>query len=579
MGPTTPRADGDRPGEDSPHRSVGSAASDVLGSAAVALTGVEASSSARVVLAQILTATLLGFTRTSSVRDALPDTAPGSAEEALAVLAGIDHLRSSLAAMEVAWQVAAEQRIRRADAQRGVPASAQGKGANDEIALARRISPAASSFSLASARRLVQHMPGTVDALWEGALTTRQASTVADALSTASPATCSRIDEIIRSAPGTLHGKGHRRLRSDIEEMVQRFEPGTSRARAERAARQRHVTLTPLADGMARITAILRGIDAVGMMQSLQSGAEALRAAGEKTSVPALEADLLIDAVLHRDHAGDPPPAGEERPEQPGSETGTTAAAPARPVAPAAPADRSGPRPRRPRTTPGLDVGVVITDAALLGREDDAEVAHLAGYGIIPAHIVRDTMLGRPPGHLRHGEDDHPDERVSAVFRRLYTAPRPGDLVAMESRARAFPAGLARMIRWRDSTCRTPWCNARIRQSDHVVPHHRGGPTSYANGLGLCVRCNLLKERGTWVLAPRSREQVATGEPGAGSGQTPTTPATPPAAWSWTSPHGAQGLSWTPPMLAPPAVPAADADPRIHPSVEPDPPPQDVPPA
>src|SRR5699024_4058705 len=112
-----------------------------------------------VILAQFLSATLAAFTGTRSVRDPLPDTAPGSPEEALAVLAGIDHLRSSLSAMDAAWQVAAEQRIRHDDARRGMPASRQGAGAAGEIALARRVSSVASSFSLASARRLVQTCP------------------------------------------------------------------------------------------------------------------------------------------------------------------------------------------------------------------------------------------------------------------------------------------------------------------------------------------------------------------------------------------------------------------------------------
>src|SRR5699024_12065634 len=68
-----------------------------------------------------------------------------------------------------------------------------------------------------------------------------------------------------------------------------RLAPETSRDRAERAARERHVTMTPLADGMARVTAVLRGIDAVGMMKTLDAGARSLRAAGEKTSASALE--------------------------------------------------------------------------------------------------------------------------------------------------------------------------------------------------------------------------------------------------------------------------------------------------
>src|SRR5699024_7024129 len=134
MGSTTSQDDRDRPGDESRHPGDASSPADVLTSVASALTQIEASSAARVVLAQVLSATLAAFTGTRSVRDPLPDTAPGSPEEALAVLAGIDHLRSSLSAMDAAWQVAAEQRIRHDDARRGMPASRQGAGAAGEIA-------------------------------------------------------------------------------------------------------------------------------------------------------------------------------------------------------------------------------------------------------------------------------------------------------------------------------------------------------------------------------------------------------------------------------------------------------------
>ena len=176
---------------------------------------------------------------------------------------------------------------------------------------------------------------------------------------------------------------------------------------------------------------------------------------------------------------------------------------------------------------------------------------------------MRTTLLGQPPGSLRDREEDHPDEVVSAFYRRLYTHPRTGDLVGMESRSRAFPAGLARMLRWRDTTCRTPWCNATIRHHDHVIPHHRGGPTSFANGQGLCIRCNLLKELGLWILAPLTgtapaRDIDTTGttdaEPttrAASRPPVPPDPGTPPRAWSWTSPHGATGVSPTPPLITP----------------------------
>ncbi|ATG52786.1 HNH endonuclease [Brachybacterium vulturis] len=539
-----PMRSGDHPGEDAPRQGVAAPSGDVLEDVLGRFGEIEAGPAARALVAQILAAALMSFTRTRAVRDPLPDTAPGSAEEALAVLAGIDHLRASLAAVDATWQVAAEERIRRDDAARGVPASQQGRGAGQEIALARRISPVASSFSQAKARRLVQNMPGAVDRLWSGAMTDQQASAISGALDGVGADTCRRIDDHLREHPEFLQGKGFKRLQSDIRDLVRKLEPETSRERAERAARARHVRMEPLEDGMARVTAVLRGIDAVGLMHSLRTRAESLRASGTKDSLSALEADLLVEDALrtaqHDEHSTGPDRTADD--------AGTT-------------------RPERPRLRPGLDVGIVITDTALLGREDDAEIAELEGYGTIPAHIVRDTLLGRSPGHVRSCEDEHPDEVVSAFYRRLYRSPRTSELVAMESRARAFPAGLARMIRWRDTTCRTPWCNAKIRHSDHVVPHHRGGPTSFANGQGLCARCNLLKEHGLWVLSPLSRSQTGSDGPdprtgtGAGrSGPAHPDPSVPPGAWIWSSPHGAVGTSPTPPLITPWPDPPPEED-------------------
>jgi hypothetical protein len=91
------------------------------------------------------------------------------------------------------------------------------------------------------------------------------------------------------------------------------------------------------------------------------------------------------------------------------------------------------------------------------------------------------------------------DEQGLVELRRLYAVPDTGSLVAMESRARAFPAGLAQFIRFRDDqTCRTPYCDAPIRHIDHAEPHARGGRTSAVNGRGSCERCNYVKEHPGW---------------------------------------------------------------------------------
>ncbi|MDP2774172.1 MAG: HNH endonuclease, partial [Nocardioides sp.] len=87
--------------------------------------------------------------------------------------------------------------------------------------------------------------------------------------------------------------------------------------------------------------------------------------------------------------------------------------------------------------------------------------------------------------------------------RRLYTDPDTGRLVAMDSRARHAPTGLADLIRRRDQDhCRTPWCGAPIRATDHVTESHAGGETVETNLQGLCEPCNLAKQAPGWAAYP-----------------------------------------------------------------------------
>lgn len=68
----------------------------------------------------------------------------------------------------------------------------------------------------------------------------------------------------------------------------------------------------------------------------------------------------------------------------------------------------------------------------------------------------------------------------------------------MEQTSRTFDGLLRDLIRLRDQTCRTPYCDAPIRHIDHVTTHADGGPTSYDNAQGLCQTCNYAKEHPAW---------------------------------------------------------------------------------
>ncbi|HJT93499.1 MAG TPA: HNH endonuclease signature motif containing protein, partial [Mycobacterium sp.] len=127
--------------------------------------------------------------------------------------------------------------------------------------------------------------------------------------------------------------------------------------------------------------------------------------------------------------------------------------------------------------------------------------AVLDGYGPIPASLAQRLV-----------QDAVVDERSTATLRRLYRHPNSGALVAMESRSRLFPKGLAGFIGIRDRTCRTPYCDAPIRHRDHATPRNRGGPTSATNGLGMCERCNYDKESPGWRVTAGEETGVHTAE-------------------------------------------------------------------
>jgi hypothetical protein len=113
------------------------------------------------------------------------------------------------------------------------------------------------------------------------------------------------------------------------------------------------------------------------------------------------------------------------------------------------------------------------------------------GYGPIPAAIA-----------CRLAADAAGDERSKDTLRRLYRHPASGAMVAMESRARLFPEGLARYIAIRDDTCRTPYCDAPIPHRPRHRPR-RGRQTSELNGQGTCEACNYAKRAPGWRVSTR----------------------------------------------------------------------------
>lgn len=323
--------------------------------------------------------------------------------------------------------------------------------ARRDLSLISRRSPAHAGRALAVAHRLVEEMPQVRTALAHHLLSPEVATVLATATATVTSAQRREVDAVLGERLPYLDGAGLRDWRDEAHGIIAGLDPEGATLRHRRARRTRSVTLTPGADGMARFSALLPAVDAHLVHKRLSLEVERRRADGASDGHVAIMADSLVDTVLGREGA-------MEQVE--------------------------------------LDVGVVITDRALL-LPDSGDPARIAGYGAVPPEAIREQLRAclTPPAP---SSVDRPvadplgadGPAVRAVLRRLYTHPTSGELVAVESQGRAFPAALGRFLTWRDTSCRGPFCNAAARQHDHVHPHARGGPTSASNGQELCAHCN-----------------------------------------------------------------------------------------
>ncbi|WP_166904431.1 DUF222 domain-containing protein [Mycobacterium sp. DL440] len=351
-------------------------------------------------------------------------------------IAELERLKSAAAAGQARATAALEIARRTAEAARGVPALRRGRGLGSEIGLARLGSPNRGSHHLADARILVHDLPYTLAALETGVLTEWRAHLIVREAACLCPADRRRLDQQLCENATTLIGLGDTRLSADAKSIAYQLDPQAVIDRVTRAPEDRNVTFRPAPDNMTRVTALLPATDGAAVQATLSRSAD--RCTDGRNRGQAM-ADTLTARITGRD------------------------------VATAVPAA----------------VNLVLSDDTLFGGA--AQPAHLENYGPIPAAMARRLISNAVA-----------NDNSWATLRRLYAAPDTGALVAMESRSRRFPKGLAQFIALRDEICRTPYCNAPIRHIDHVTPHHQHGPTSAANGEGLCERCNYVKETPGW---------------------------------------------------------------------------------
>jgi hypothetical protein len=353
------------------------------------------------------------------------------------VLRALEELKSAAAAAQA--KVAAEfDRIRRErEEAEGISARKRGRGLAHEVGLARRESPVRGAQHLGLAKALVGEMPHTLRALQKGLISEWQATLIARETACVSAEDRREVDRILAADEGKTQGWGDRQLVAQVRRHTLALDAASVVRRAAKAAKDRRVTCRPAPDTMTYLTALLPVKLGVAVWATLGREADQLKAAGDERTRGQLMADLLVERI-----------------------TGASASS-------------------------GLPVAVklTITDRALFNG--DSEPAWLDGYGTIPAGVARDLVKDAARG-------------LGAWFRTLYSHPVTGALLAMSSKSRKAPPGLADFIDARDQTCRTPWCDAPIRHHDHAWAAAAAGPTDAVNLQGLCESCNYAKDSPGW---------------------------------------------------------------------------------
>ncbi|GAA4706737.1 HNH endonuclease [Nocardioides conyzicola] len=280
---------------------------------------------------------------TPFVPDTATTAAPTDERALLDQIRELEDTKARIAATQAELTVQLDHLVRARHAQDRIPAARQGRDVAGLIAFARRESPAKGSRLLGLAHALTEQ-PHLHAAMRAGVISEWRATLIARETSCLSRQDRALVDaEICQPAPdGTypFHGWGDRRLTAETQKAVIRIDAQAVVNRRSKAEADRHVSMRPAPDTMARLSALLTAKQGVAVWATLTRIADQARSAGDPRTRGQVMADTLVERI-----------------------TGLADA-----------------------TAIPVVVNVVISDQALLG--DSVEPAWLHGYGPLPADAV-----------------------------------------------------------------------------------------------------------------------------------------------------------------------------------------------
>ncbi|NED99179.1 HNH endonuclease signature motif containing protein [Phytoactinopolyspora halotolerans] len=396
---------------------------------------------------------------------------PGAVDDAERIdrIAALEKLKAAVYAAQVGEQVDFDASQQAANQARGLRGERARRGIAEQIGLARGLSPASAARQLTHARVLSRDMPQTLALLRRGEVSEFVATLVVNETSHLGADERRAVDAQLA---GELAGLGPKKAAGMARRLAIEADPAAAVARASNARKDRRVSLRPAPDTMTILTALVPVEQGVKAYASLRRHADAAVSSGDERSRHQIMADELIARVSGQADAV------------------------------------------------SAEIGLVMTDTSLLGGDETP--AEIPGYGPVPAQIARN--LAAQAAHTAHARandgDPHVDdgdprangdgvgdgvgegdgvERARIWIRRLYTDPATGIVRDCDPRRRRFDGVLAKLLHYRDGgVCRDPYCDADIREYDHVHPYADGGDTIPANGRGVCQRGNHTRQIPGW---------------------------------------------------------------------------------
>ena len=333
---------------------------------------------------------------------------------------------------------------------------------SDEIGVLLACTRMSAVHRFETAMRATGHQ--SLMAAWhQGAIDARKVAVIGDGLLDVDPA---YADTLAGEAARYATSRTATQTRAWLSRRVLAADPGMAEVRRARASQGRRVTLQPVADGMAELSALLPGIQARQAFDTLNALAQA-GAKDDARTADQRRADALMDLLTGR------------------------------------------------AEPPQVQIQVVVPADTLAGDTD--QPGWVQGLGPITAGEARALSQGLPSPGPRQ-----PSGRRGPKVRTLIVNPETGALTKPASTEVARPLDpgqpieeatskpryrpsrrLDRAVRERDVTCRFPGCRrsalttASGTDLDHTVPYPVG-ETDWDNLTVLCRRHHRLKHSAGW---------------------------------------------------------------------------------